>query len=291
MKASLLRQRLKGLLAGPSIVAAPGAFDALSARQVQQAGFPAVYLGSYAVCATLGLPDVGLLDLTTLAARLRSVCAAVDVPVIADAENGFFDAAGIRHAIQVLEGTGVSAIHIEDHVSGKHTDRPRRILSTPEMVAKIEAALDARTDPDFQIIARTDAMWANGDLDDAVARMRDYGEAGADAVMPSHMGAATLKGVRERLAGKVVLVHRPPASVMDEEEAGANLVVYHDLCLHAAYTSVGQALEAFADRKHLPAASQPGSNPGSHPMSAPLDGLLGYDAHNARAARYGLPRS
>lgn len=280
MKSSSLRRRLKGLLGGSSVVIAPGAFDALSARQVQQAGFPAVYIGSYAVCSTLGLPDVGLLDLSTLADRIRAVCAAVDVPVIADAENGFFDAAGIRHAIQVLEGTGVSAIHIEDHISGKHTGMPRRISSIREMVAKVRAAVDARDDPDFQIIARTDAMWANGDIDDAVARMQAYGEAGADAVMSSYTDVATLKAVRARLPAKVVLVHRAPAAVADEQDAGANLVVYHDLCMHAAYTSVGRALADFAARGRLSAASP-------LPTEA-LDELLGYDAHNARAARYGL---
>lgn len=275
-----MRQRLKALLAGPAMVVAPGAFDPLSARQVEQAGFPVVYIGSYAICASLGLPDVGLLDLSTLAERIRAVCAAVDVPVVADAENGFYDAAGMRHAIQVLEGTGVSAIHIEDHISGKHTDMPRRILPAAEMAEKVRAAVEARGDPDFQIIARTDAMWAHGDIDDAVARMRLYLEAGADAVMPSYMDAATLESVRAGVPGNVVLVHRPSAQVCAERQSGANLVVYHDLCVRAAYGAVALALEAF----------QQGGEPRSPTAEAAagLDGLLGYNEHNARAARYGL---
>jgi methylisocitrate lyase len=277
LKSSLLRRRLKMLLADPTMIVAPGAFDPLSARQVEQAGFPVVYIGSYAICASLGLPDVGLLDLSTLAERIRAVCAAVDVPVVADAENGFYDAAGMRHAIQVLEGTGVSAIHIEDHISGKHTDMPRRILPAAEMAEKVRAAVEARGDPDFQIIARTDAMWAHGDIDDAVARMRLYLEAGADAVMASYIDAATLESVRADVPGQVVLVHRPSAQVSTERQAGANLVVYHDLCVRAAYGAVALALEAFHQ----------GREPGAE-AAARLDGLLGYGQHNARAARYGL---
>jgi 2-methylisocitrate lyase-like PEP mutase family enzyme len=164
-------RRLRGLRERPGIVVAPGACDAVSARLVEQAGFDAVYVGSYATAASrLGLPDTGLVGLRELVDHAAAVVGAVErVPVIAEPENGFGTAATVWRAVQEFERAGVAGIHLEDHEFGKHLDVPGRLTPRAEMVEKIRAALEARRDPAFVIIARTDAGWlrGGGGLDEA----------------------------------------------------------------------------------------------------------------------------
>jgi 2,3-dimethylmalate lyase len=175
--------QLRTLLAQPGIIAAPSAHDAITAKLAERAGFPALYVGSYAAHATqLGMPDVGLMTMNEMADYCGRIARAVRVPVIADAENGFGDAVKVRRTVREFERAGVAAIHIEDQEWGKHLNVQAKLLDTDAMCGKIKAAVDARTDPDFVIIARTDAAWALGSLDEAIDRGRAYAEAGADMV-------------------------------------------------------------------------------------------------------------
>ena len=180
---------LRELLRAPGIIVAPGAYDAVSARLVERAGFPAVYIGSYATAASrLGLPDAGLVSMREMVDHAAAVVGAVQgIPVIADAENGFGSAVTLWRTVNEFERAGVAGIHLEDHVFGKHLPVTGRVLSKAEMVEKVRAAVEARRDPDFVIIARTDAGWLRGagGLDEAVDRCLAYGAAGADMVFPA----------------------------------------------------------------------------------------------------------
>jgi carboxyvinyl-carboxyphosphonate phosphorylmutase len=180
-----VRQRLrKRLMEGPMIVA-PGIYDAYGARFVEQAGFEAVYMTGNGVSASLlGRPDVGLIDLTLFSSHAHRAAVCVDIPLICDADTGYGNAVNVRRTVEEFEGAGVAAIHLEDQVSPKrcgHLPGSRPVVDTSEHVGKIEAALAARRDPDFIIIARTDAAAGHG-LDEAIRRGKAYRAAGADVV-------------------------------------------------------------------------------------------------------------
>src|SRR3984957_14197370 len=173
--------QLRELLAGDETVVAPGAYDALSARLIEQAGFPAVYMTGFGTSASLlGRPDVGLLTLSQMVDNARRIAQAVDVPVIADADTGYGNPLNVIHTVQEYELAGVSAIHIEDQITPKkcgHMEN-KQVIAASEMVEKIHAAIGARCSSDFLIIARTDARAVEG-LDSALRRARMYREAGA----------------------------------------------------------------------------------------------------------------
>jgi len=177
--------RLRGLLAQPDLLVAPGAYDALSARLIAQAGFPAVYMTGFGTAAsTLGQPDVGLLTMSEMVSRAAALAAVVgDRPLIADADTGYGNPINVRRTIREYERAGVAAVHIEDQIWPKKCGHMegKQVIPVDEMVQKIRAAVDARQDPDFVIIARTDANAVYG-LADALHRGRAYREAGADVI-------------------------------------------------------------------------------------------------------------
>ncbi len=166
--------RLRALLAGSDPVLAPGAYDALSARLVERAGFPAVYMTGFGVSASLvGLPDAGLLTMTEMAEQARRLVDAVSVPVIADADTGYGNPINVIRTVQMYERAGVAAIHLEDQVAPKkcgHTEG-KQVIPAKEMAEKVRAAVAARRSEDFLIIARTDARAIEG-LDAALERAR-----------------------------------------------------------------------------------------------------------------------
>jgi len=167
------------------MIVAPGIYDAYGARFVEQAGFEAVYMTGNGVSASLlGRPDVGLIDLTLFSSHAHRAAVCVDIPLICDADTGYGNAVNVRRTVEEFEGAGVAAIHLEDQVSPKrcgHLPGSRPVVDTSEHVGKIEAALAARRDPDFIIIARTDAAAGHG-LDEAIRRGKAYRAAGADVV-------------------------------------------------------------------------------------------------------------
>ena len=176
--------RLRDLLGSGQTVVAPGAFDPLAARLVEEAGFPAVYMTGFGTSAALlGRPDVGLLTMTEMADNAARIAACVNIPVIADADTGYGNPVNVIRTVGAYEAAGVAGIHIEDQVAPKkcgHTDG-KQIIAAAEMAQKVRAAVDARSDPDFVIIARTDARAVEG-LDSALDRAAQYLEAGADAL-------------------------------------------------------------------------------------------------------------
>ena len=174
--------RLNELVRGRDPILAPGAYDALSARMIEQAGFPAVYMTGFGTSASLlGRPDVGLLTMSQMVDNARRIAQAVDVPVIADADTGYGNPLNVIRTVQEYELAGVSAIHIEDQVTPKKCGHMgnKQVIPAAEMAEKIRAAVEARRSSDFLIIARTDARAAEG-LDSALRRARAYQEAGAD---------------------------------------------------------------------------------------------------------------
>ena len=179
MKAST---NLRELLRGDGIVAAPGAYDCLTARIIEREGFPAVYMtGAGTSLSRIGYPDLGLATASEMLANAASIAACVNVPVISDADTGYGDVLNVQRTVRQYEQAGVAALHIEDQAFPKrcgHLD-DKHVAPMGDMVRKIRAAVEARTDPDFVIIARTDALAVTG-WDDTMRRAEAYVRAGAD---------------------------------------------------------------------------------------------------------------
>lgn len=175
------RQALRRLIAHDGYTMVPGAYDALTARLVEHAGFAAVYLTGGGYSRASGYPDLGLLSLTENAMFIGRTVEAVAIPVIADADTGYGNAINVIRSVREYEKTGVSGFHIEDQVSPKKCGHyeGKEVISKAEMVGKIKAAVDTRRDADLVIIARSDARAMEG-LDAAIDRVNAYLEAGAD---------------------------------------------------------------------------------------------------------------
>src|SRR5215470_4775365 len=195
--------RLRTLLRRDGMVVAPGAYDCITARLIEQAGFPAVYMTGAGTAASLGYPDFGLVTMSEMVANARRIAAAVDVPVVADADTGYGNELNVFRTVREFERSGVSGIHIEDqefrkkcgHLEGKE------IISREDYLAKIRAAVAARSDPDFTIIARTDARAVTG-FDEAIARANAALTAGADmAFVEAVQTPEELALVPKRVAG------------------------------------------------------------------------------------------
>ncbi|HEX3724575.1 MAG TPA: isocitrate lyase/PEP mutase family protein, partial [Nitrolancea sp.] len=175
-------RQFRSLLAHPTTVVAPGAFDALSARLIEAAGFPVVYMTGFGVAASLlGRPDVGLTTMSEMVDSARRIVQAVSIPVIADADTGYGNARNLIRTIREYEAAGVAAIQIEDQVFPKRCGHMngKQVVPIEEMAGKIAAAVAARRSPDMAIIARTDARAVEG-MESAVSRARRYYQEGAD---------------------------------------------------------------------------------------------------------------
>jgi len=176
--------RLRQMLREPGIIMAPGAYDCLTAAIIQRAGFPAVYMtGAGTSISRLGYPDLALATMTEMIANAASIAGTVDVPVIADADTGYGGVLNVQRTVGQYERAGVAAIHIEDQESPKRCGHleDKRVIPPEDMVQKIRAAVDARADPDFTLIVRTDALAVTG-WDDTMRRCQDYIQAGADVL-------------------------------------------------------------------------------------------------------------
>ena len=229
-KTTILRQ----MMAGNKIVVAPGAHDALTAKIIEQVGFEAVYMTGYGQAAShLGKPDVGLLTLTEMVARAANIVEAVNVPVIADADTGFGNAVNVMRTVREYEKAGVAAIQLEDQVAPKKCGHMtgRQVVSKEEMVGKIKAAADVRTDSDFMIIARTDARTVHG-IGEALERAKAYEEAGADILfVESPESIEEMKQITSSfkvpvLANMVEGGRTPFLPVQELESLGYDLVIF-----------------------------------------------------------------
>ncbi|MEN3353027.1 MAG: hypothetical protein V7640_1185 [Betaproteobacteria bacterium] len=250
-----VRQTLRKRLSEGPMIIAPGIYDAYGARFVEQAGFDAVYMTGNGVSASLlGRPDVGLIDLTLFASHAHRAAACVDIPLICDADTGYGNAVNVRQTVQEFEAAGVAAIHIEDQVSPKrcgHLPGSRPVIEIKEHVGKIEAALAARRDPDFVIIARTDAAAGHG-LDEAIRRGKAYRAAGADVVFVELKGSPNIVDELKRVTREIdapCLVNVEEAGNVGNLTAaelgalGFRLAIYPGLARYAAGYGIREALE------------------------------------------------
>ncbi|EYT83306.1 methylisocitrate lyase [Streptomyces sp. Tu 6176] len=179
------RRALRERLASGRLLAVPGALNPLSARLIQDTGFEAAYLSGAVLAADLGLPDIGLTTSTEIADRARQTTRVTDLPVLIDADTGFGEPMNAARTVQLMEDAGLAGLHLEDQVNPKrcgHLDG-KTVVPREEMTRRVRAAVDARRDPDFLLMARTDARSVEG-LAAAIDRAKAYVDAGADAIFP-----------------------------------------------------------------------------------------------------------
>jgi 2-methylisocitrate lyase-like PEP mutase family enzyme len=254
---------LRELLAAPGMLIAPGAYDGIGARLIEQAGFKAVYMTGAGTAAARGYPDFGLLDMGEMVANAATMARAIGVPLIADADTGYGNELNVTRTVREYESRGVAAIHIEDQVSPKrcgHLDG-KEVVSRAEFVSKIRAAADARRTNSFVIIARTDAR-AMMSLDEAIWRGNAALDAGADLVFVEATQsleevAAVPKAVKGPCLLNVVPGGRTPIFDLREAEAmGYKLAILPGLMLAAAIQAGDAALAQLKATHKAPEVTQ-----------------------------------
>jgi 2-methylisocitrate lyase-like PEP mutase family enzyme len=254
--------QLRARLARPGLVIAPGAYDGIGVRLIEQAGFEAAYMTGAGTSAARGYPDFGLLSMSEMVENAAVMARAIGIPLIADADTGYGNELNVTRTVREYESRGVAAIHIEDQVAPKrcgHLDG-KEVVSREEFASKIRAAVEARRSPEFLIIARTDARAVHG-LDEAISRGRAAREAGADLIFIE--ATQTLQEVAEvprRVEApcllNVVPGGRTPVFDLREAEAmGYRLAILPGLMLKAAIEAGDAALAELKRTFIAPAAS------------------------------------
>jgi 2-methylisocitrate lyase-like PEP mutase family enzyme len=245
--------KLRQLLASGRTVVAPGVFDGLSARLTEQAGFAAVYASGGAIARSAGIPDLGLLSLSEIVARLETMVDAIEIPVIADADTGYGNALNAQRAVRAFERAGVAALHLEDQTFPKKCGHyeDKGLVPVAEMAQKLKAARDALTDQDFIVIARTDAIAVEG-FAAALDRAAAYGEAGADVIFveapttEDEIAAVARRFPRWKLINMFQGGKTPLLPVARLEALGYNIVIIPSDLQRAAIKAMQRALTAIA---------------------------------------------
>ena len=275
------RRRLRADLASGRLLAYPGAFSPLVAMMLEEQGFDGIYVSGAVLSADLGLPDIGLTTMSEVTGRGYQIARATNLPTLIDVDTGFGEPMNLARSLHELEDLGLAACHLEDQVNPKrcgHLDN-KEVGETSEMVRRIRAAVDARRDPDFLIVARTDAR-AVESLDGTMERAKAYADAGADMIFPEALAdegefAALRAAVAVPLLanmtefGKTKLLTRAQLS-----DLGYNLVIYPVTGLRLAMKAVEDGFAEIASQgtqEHLLARMQ-------HRQR--LYELLGYEAYN-----------
>jgi methylisocitrate lyase len=271
----------------------PGVFNALVARMAERLGFNAVYLSGAALSAAHAVPDVGLLSLTEFVDHARTLARATTLPLLCDADTGFGEALNVERTVRLFEEAGAAGIHLEDQVMPKRCGHlsGKQLVTAEEMAAKLRAAVAARRDPDFVIMARTDARGVTG-FDDAVRRAQAYVAAGADAVFPEALESAAecatfSQNVNEGRATPVPLLanmtefgRSPLLDFRDLAAMGYRMVLYPVTALRAALKAVQETLADILAKGHqrdrIPAMM----------TRAELYELLDYAGYEARDRAY-----
>lgn len=247
---------LRRLLGRGRPIIAPGATDAFTAKLIEEAGFPVVYVTGGGVANTfLGEPDIGLVGLTELAGQAKRISDAVRVPVIADCDTGFGGTANVQRTVREYEAAGLAGMHIEDQVFPKRCGHfeGKSVVPVDEMLYRLQAALDARADPDFLIIARTDARAVEG-FDAALERAKAYRDIGADALfVEAPASVEELRRVGEELRGTILvanMVEQGKTPILPAGELGAmgfNLIIYANAALRLGAFAIRQGLKVLRE--------------------------------------------
>ena len=242
--------RFRQLLAEPGIITAPGAYDCLTAAIIEKTGFPAVYMtGAGTSVARVGYPDLALATATEMMDNAAAIAATVSVPVIADADTGYGGTMNVRRTIREYERTGVAAVHIEDQQFPKRCGHleDKRVVPIDEMAQKIRAAVDARTDDDFTIIVRTDALAVTG-WDDTIRRCDAFTAAGADALFVEAIRSAE-EAAQVVARTSVPLLYNfvetgksPLLNVSELERLGFKMVIFPGSAFMSVAYTVGKVM-------------------------------------------------
>lgn len=246
------------LLAGPKALVAPGAYDGISARLIEQAGFKAIYRTGGGTSATLlGQPDLGLTTMTEMVDHAARIVSSVNVPVIADADTGFGNVLNVIRTVHEFERSGVAAIHLEDQIFPKRCAfmSGKEVVDKEEFIEKIKAAVSERMNDDFVIIARTDARGPEG-LQKAIDRCKYYAEAGADVLFFS--GPESMHDVEQvaiQLSDTVPLMANmsagsatPSLTTHELEQMGYKFIIFPGMCMFVAASAIQEALEFLKER-------------------------------------------
>lgn len=251
MSAAPSTRRLRQRLAEPGLLVAPGAYDCLSARLIEEAGFPAVYLtGAGISVSRYGFPDLGIVTQSEMLSAVTAIVSAVRAPVIADADTGYGGVRNVARTVRDLERAGVAGLQLEDQEFPKrcgHLD-DKRVVDAAEMEDRIAAATAARSDRDLVIVARTDAIAVNG-IDDALRRCERYAKAGADVLFVEALRTREEAEQAMAAAGLPLLYNvvesgkSPLLSAAELERLGFKIAIFPVTCLLTAMASIGRALD------------------------------------------------
>ncbi|SKA35000.1 2-Methylisocitrate lyase, PEP mutase family [Enhydrobacter aerosaccus] len=281
--------RLKALLSGSDMVIAPGAYDGITARLVDQAGFPAIYMTGAGTAATIGFPDYGLVTMSEMAENAERITRAVKVPVIADADTGYGNELNVVRTVREYERRGVAALHLEDQGFPKkcgHLD-DKEIVPREDWLAKIRAAASARVDPDFTIIARTDARARMG-FDEAIARANLALAAGADmAFVEAPQTMEEVAAVPKLVKGPCLLNvvwggKTPDLDLRDVQAMGYRLAIVPGLLFKTVMSACDDVLAALKKNHRHP-------TPGHHMTVRQAFARVGADDWDPLRTRFRQP--
>lgn len=246
-RAAVLRKKLST----EGMLIAPGAYDGITAKIIEQAGFPLIYMTGAGTSASLGYPDYGLVTMTEMVANAEIISRAVNIPVISDADTGYGNELNVTRTVREFESRNVAGIHIEDQVSPKrcgHLDN-KEIETLDKYLSKIRAAVAARTHPDFLIIARTDSRASLG-FDEAIRRGNAALEAGADMIfIEAPQTMEEVRAIPKKIQGPCLLNvvqggKTPVVHLKDAEDMGYKIAILPGLLLRAAVQAFDQALDS-----------------------------------------------
>jgi len=288
---SATRSALRALVEARRGAVVPGAFNALSAKVIEDLGFEAVYVtGAGVTNMTLGLPDQGFMGLAEIADATSRMRDAVGLPLIVDADTGFGNALNVRHTVRTLERAGADAIQLEDQVAPKRCGHfsGKDVVPLADAVAKIHAAVDARQDADLLVMARTDACATQG-FEAAVERALRFAEAGADILfveavtLPEQVRALPSLLPKPQLMNMVIGGRTPLFDAAELGRLGYGIVLYANAALQGALTGMQNALRTLRDGGRLDEAS------GLVATFAERQRLVGKPEMDALEKRYALP--
>ena len=273
--------KLRQLLKSDSLIVAPFVLNAFHAKIAESVGLQAVYMTGAGTSAERGFPDVGLLTMTEMVANAKYIAGAVDIPVICDADTGYGNPLNVQRTIREYESAGVAGVHIEDQMSPKKCGffAGKQVIPKEEAVQKIKAALDARVDPDFVVIARCDAYAVTG-WEDTIDRCNSYIEAGADLVFVDGIkNKDDINNYARDMAGLPRMYNGDLANTKEMEDLGYKIMI----CGSTIWLIYKQLRDAFTEL-----AEEGAVNPARFGTRWDVAGLMGLDAVYELEQKYGV---